>query len=144
MRFVIPGPPQGKGRPRFSTYGGAVRTHTPQKTVAYENLVKLEYERQCNGRRFADDSLLSVEIVAFFSMPKNVSKVKRAAMLEGKIRPTKKPDVDNIAKIICDSLNGIAYHDDKQIVKLIVYKYYASIPRVTVCISEVEKDGDGF
>ena len=28
---------------------------------------------------------------------------------------TKKKDFDNIYKIICDSLNGIAYEDDKQI-----------------------------
>ena len=52
--------------------------------------------------------------------------------------PTKKPDTDNIAKIILDSLNGIAYHDDAQIVRLTVQKSYSREPRVLVEISEVE------
>ncbi|WP_460268332.1 RusA family crossover junction endodeoxyribonuclease [Clostridium sp. CTA-17] len=39
-------------------------------------------------------------------------------------KPTKKPDVDNIAKIILDSLNGVAYKDDSQIVDLRIIKSY--------------------
>ena len=33
-------------------------------------------------------------------------------MFKGEMLPTKKPDVDNIIKIILDSLNGLAYKDD--------------------------------
>lgn len=50
--------------------------------------------------------------------------------------PTKKPDSDNIAKIICDSLNGIAYHDDSQIVELYICKSYSENPKVIVTIAE--------
>lgn len=57
-------------------------------------------------------------------------------MLQGKILPTKKPDCDNIAKIICDALNGVAYDDDKQIVALKVTKIYSDEPRVIVWISD--------
>ena len=32
-------------------------------------------------------------------------------MLEGVIRPSKKPDIDNVVKVIADSLNKIAYKD---------------------------------
>ncbi|WP_332834903.1 RusA family crossover junction endodeoxyribonuclease [Clostridium perfringens] len=39
-------------------------------------------------------------------------------------KPTKKPDVDNIAKIILDSLNGVAYKDDSQIVDIRIIKKY--------------------
>lgn len=52
--------------------------------------------------------------------------------------PLKKPDVDNVAKIILDALNGIAYRDDKQVVTLIVKKSYAGESGVGVTISEVE------
>ena len=53
------------------------------------------------------------------------------------LQPTLKPDTDNIAKIICDGLNGIAYKDDKQIVSLTVLKVWTDgIERVEVDISE--------
>jgi len=58
-------------------------------------------------------------------------------MLDNKIYPTIKPDTDNIAKSILDSLNGIAYKDDKQVVMLTVEKRYDEIPSVSVWISEV-------
>ena len=33
-------------------------------------------------------------------------------MLEHRIRPTVKPDLDNVAKLIYDALNGVAWYDD--------------------------------
>ena len=52
IKFTIPGPPQGKGRPRFSRRGKFVTTFTPDKTVLYENLIRMEYQRQCGTERF--------------------------------------------------------------------------------------------
>lgn len=135
-QFTIYGEPQGKGRPRFSTYGNKVRTHTPEKTALYENLVKMEYHNQ-SQIRFPDEAMLDVRILAYYGIPKSVSKKKRQAMLDMKIRPTKKPDFDNIGKVICDSLNGVAYRDDSQIVDSQVRKFYSETPRVVVRISQV-------
>ena len=61
-------------------------------------------------------------IIAYFAVPKSYSKAKRLDCVLNNLRPTKKPDADNIAKIILDSLNGIAYDDDSQIVELTVIK----------------------
>ncbi|MDF2537449.1 MAG: Holliday junction resolvase [Herbinix sp.] len=58
-------------------------------------------------------------------------------MVTDKIRPTKKPDIDNIAKVILDALNGIAYKDDTQVVTLEVRKFYKDTPCVIVDIEEV-------
>ena len=55
-------------------------------------------------------------------------------MLDKVIRPTKKPDVDNITKSILDSLNGIAYKDDSQVTGLEVMKEYGEIPMVRVIL----------
>lgn len=137
IKFVIPGEPQGKGRPQFSARNGKAFARTPEKTVIYENLVRTEYNQQCPGVRFADDSQLSMRIVAFYSIPKSASKKRRQQMLSGMIRPTKKPDADNVLKVIADSLNTIAYRDDAQIVCTVVEKYYAEQPKV-----EVEIDGE--
>lgn len=134
IRFTVPGEPIGKGRPRFSKQGNFVRTYTPEKTVSYENLVKLEYERQCGKEPFSKDISLFMKVDAFYSIPRSASRKKRAEMLGEKLRPTKKPDADNILKIIADSLNGIAYYDDSQIVSCEIHKYYGEIPQVNVTI----------
>jgi Holliday junction resolvase RusA-like endonuclease len=136
--FTIPGAPQGKGRPRFSSYGGRVHTRTPEQTVLYENLVRTEYQRQCGETRFPDGKALHVEIRAYFEIPKSVSKKKRAAMIAGLEQPVKKPDLDNIAKCVLDSLNGIAYRDDSQVAELLISKFYGETPRVKVWISGEE------
>ena len=56
-------------------------------------------------------------------------------MLSNDLLPLKKPDCDNIAKIILDSLNGVLYDDDKQITSIIVYKKYSENPNVTIAFS---------
>ena len=130
--FEIVGEPQGKGRPRFSTRGGFVKTYTPEKTASYENFVKLCYLNKYKGQKL--DGEIIAEITAYFSIPKSFSKKKRSEAIEGKIMPTKKPDTDNIAKTILDSLNGIAFEDDKQVVALLVKKLYGEEAKVVVTL----------
>ena len=129
VRFEIPGIPRGKQRPRMTRSGHA---YTPKETVNYENLVKLCY-MDADGRRF-DDVPLYVCIYAYYESPKSVSKKKRQQMINGEIRPTKTPDCDNLAKAICDALNGIAYRDDSAITTLYVQKWYGEEPKVVVHI----------
>ena len=63
-------------------------------------------------------------------------------MAEWKLHPTKKPDADNIAKVICDALNGVAYGDDTQVVNLNVKKRYTDEePKVIVHIEQLETNG---
>ena len=129
MTFTIPGEPTGKGRPRVTKWG----CHTPEKTVLYENLIKTAY----NGEMLKGE--ISICVKAFYQIPKSASKKKREEMLAGEIRPTKKPDCDNVLKIIADALNGIAYHDDSQIVLATIWKEYAETPRVEVTLNEMIK-----
>lgn len=136
VKFIVHGEPQGKGRPRFSTVAGHVKTRTPDQTVVYENQIKTEFISQCGRVRFSEDAMLDVRVFAYYAIPKSASKKKRAAMLAHQIRPTKKPDFDNIGKVVCDSLNGIAYRDDAQIVDAMVRKFYSENPRVVVTIQE--------
>lgn len=46
------------------------------------------------------------------------------AIKNGQELPCKKPDIDNVIKIILDALNGIAYKDDCQVVEVIAVKKY--------------------
>ena len=48
--------------------------------------------------------------------------------------------MDNVVKIVADSLNQIAYRDDTQIVDCQCRKFYSDNPRVEVTIKEVKSD----
>lgn len=132
VNFTILGEPFGKQRPRHMKNG---ITYTPQKTVLYEDEVRVEYKRQARYR-FPDKTPLCVVIKAYYRIPDSAGKKKREEMKNGIVRPVKKPDGDNIAKIICDSLNEIAYHDDCQITDMCVQKWYSEKPRVEVMITD--------
>lgn len=138
INFTVMGEPKGKGRPRFCRNTG--HAITPKDTVNYETLVKMEYTQACGEQMFPDDAMLDMRIKAYYSIPKSASKKRHAAMLSGDIRPTKKPDMDNVIKIIADSLNKIAYRDDTQIVDCQVRKFYSEKPRVEVMIQTIDKD----
>ena len=136
VEFTIHGEAKGKGRPRFTKQG---RTYTPEATANYENFVKIEYINQCKEDRFEKGVELAMEITAYFGIPESKPKKQKQLMRDGVIRPTKKPDMDNIIKIIADSLNGIAYYDDSQIVDTTIRKFYSDEPRVVVKIADIDK-----
>lgn len=130
ISFTIPGEPKGKGRPRLGRSGHA---YTPHDTAAYENLVKLCFKERYPEHVPLEPGIeVTAEINAYYSIPQSASKRKKSDMIMEFIRPTKKPDLDNIAKIVCDGLNQIVYHDDSQIVDLHVKKYYSNIPYTVV------------
>lgn len=138
ISLCIPGQPQGKARARTTRRG---HSYTPANTVLYENLIKSIFLNQYGTeRKFEKLSALEMRIQARFQIPKSFSKKDRAAVLEGAKLPTKKPDFDNIAKVVADALNGLAYDDDCQIVQAIVVKQYSDRPCVMVEIQEWKKE----
>ncbi|WP_029688054.1 RusA family crossover junction endodeoxyribonuclease [Thermoanaerobacter sp. A7A] len=133
--LTIPGKPFGKQRPRVTKAGIA---YTPKETVNYENFIKLLYMQKY--KKYKDLKLegpIKMTITAVYKIPKSASKKDKELMLRNVIRPTKKPDMDNIAKAIADALNGLAYEDDKQIVEMYISKIYAEDEFVEVVVEEV-------
>lgn len=137
----IPGAPVGKGRPRVAVQGGHAHAYTPQRTKDYEWLVQQCFAAQkcCVMPRGA---ALSVTVEAVCPVPESATKKQRAEMLAGRTMPTKKPDADNVLKIILDALNGVAYEDDRQIVALAIRKAYGEKPGVRVKIRTIEPEKD--
>lgn len=131
--FEVPGKVIGKGRPRLNTYTGIV--YTPTKTKDYETLVE-EYFLLKYPRFKILEGRIKVSIVAYFSIPKSTKKTDINEMLENNISPTKKPDIDNIVKIVLDSMNKFAFKDDTQITKLDVEKKYGLEEKVYIKIEE--------
>ena len=138
VKFTVPGQPKGKARARTVRRGGGKNfSYTPEGTVLYENLIKTCYLQDAGHVLFNDGQPLAVSITAFYEVPKSYSKKKKQEMLDGQLYPTKKPDIDNIAKCVLDALNKLAYRDDTQVVRLHMEKHYAEIPRVEVEIREI-------
>lgn len=127
ISFIVDGKPIGKQRPRTvrNRYTGKTVTYTPDKTKSYEEKVAEAYKRKSSD---TFKNAVSVNIIVFVKQPKK----------QTYSNPTVKPDVDNIAKTVLDGLNGVAYSDDKQVIKLSIAKCYGSEDYVCVSISDYE------
>lgn len=123
LEFTILGKAVAKQSFRYTRDG---RKYTDKEVKGYANWVRLCFERAYPEHlpSMFFEKPLKVHIQAFFEIPKSYSKKKRELAIAGKIRPTVKPDTDNISKNIKDALNGIAYPDDKQVVSETIEKYY--------------------
>ena len=125
-----------KARPRATIIKGHARIYDPTNPI-YENLVKMCYQRECRNVYFEKNEPVRATIQAYFKVPENKKKYVQAVI---PIACVVHKDLDNIAKIVLDSLNGIAYDDDKQIVSLNVHKYYTDNKEKVVVLLENASD----
>ena len=122
MEFIVEGEPQGKARPRFSRKSETV--YTPSKTARYEKEIRQAYIT-AGGKLIPEGSYAAVTVDAYFRIPKSYTKRKRLACEHNINRPDKKPDIDNVLKVVLDALNKVAYKDDKQVIEVICRKWYS-------------------
>lgn len=136
------GEPMGKQRPRASSWGGHAHIYTPAKTVSYERRFASAYMDKY-GEAKPTSLPIAVTIEAVFGLKKADYNSKGCpnkhgnAKLMGIEQATKKPDADNIAKAVLDGLNGVAFVDDSQVVRLTIYKKYGLTPKVKASWKEI-------
>ena len=147
IEIIIDGPPQGKGRARAFIRQGRVAHYTPNKTRDYETSIRLAAISAMRGAKpFV--GAVSLIVLAYIDIPASWSKKNKRAATEGLIKPTSRPDLDNIVKSIKDGLNGICYRDDAQVCLIEASKVYVSPLRcayvhVTVIAdADIPRDGD--
>lgn len=130
---VVEGKIKGKARPRFNTKTG--KAFTPGDTITYENWIKCCYQEQ-DGKFI--DGPVKARIEVYHKIPKSYTKKRVQAIRNGLEMPLKKPDSDNIAKIVLDSLNKIAFDDDAQVVELTVIKRWTEeVERIEFELEEI-------
>lgn len=135
-RFEIHEKAIGKQRPRYSAK--THRMYTPTKTSTFEEKIKWAFKAKYNVQTELSTKPFKAKIIAIFEPPKSLSKKKKEELLYGEY--TKKPDADNIAKIILDSLNGLAYKDDNQVSELLVLKQYGDENEIRVELEEIQSE----
>lgn|SRR6218665_1620702 len=138
ITFTVPGVPKAKGRARsFFKRGGGIGHKTPPETAAYERLVAgAALQAMARTKTIAAGVQVNLTLNVYMPVPKSWSKAKQLAAVEGDIRPTGRPDLDNIIKAIADGCNQIVWADDAQIVSISASKYYG-VPRVVVMVTAI-------
>lgn len=125
--FTVPGQPKAWARAGSNTG----QRFTRRTQDAFSGLLKM-VASEAMGDRPPLLRTCEVRVTIRKPLPANPSRPKRAAMLEGRLRPGMRPDADNYAKLVGDALNLICWHDDSLIVDLHIHKIYAEIPGVEV------------
>lgn len=131
VSLTIPGEPKGKQRPRWGKHG----TYTPKDTVSYETYIKELFVIKYPDFEPMTGPLV-ISLLIAVSIPASMSKKKKALIASGDLLPIKKPDYDNVAKVVGDALESVAYKRDAQIVSAVINKDYSDRPRLEIKIEE--------
>lgn len=136
MCISVPGNPVPKGRPRSYRRGNTLGLYTPKETKDYETLIKFFAYPEMRGRGLLSGPI-NLQLNLHFSIPSSWTRKKHNEALSLIERPTVKPDIDNVLKAWGDALNGVVWEDDKQIVEVMVRKFYSKDPKAMAIISQI-------
>ena len=145
VQIMIPGEPQGKARHRT----GQGRTYTPKKTTQQEAFIR-SLVLDAYPRLVPSLKPVEINILVWCRIPAAFNKARKLAAMAGELRPDKKPDQDNIQKLIYDAIQipsgrktwpewkleqarlgafGFLIHDDSQIVESTYGKWFCTADR---------------
>lgn len=142
IRLLIDVIPKPLPRARHASRNGYVSSYYTKETKEhfdeYQNAILNALSEQST---YSVDELLkasekgnTVRIVCCFYMPipKSLSK-KKSEKLECSWHD-KKPDLDNLVKMILDRSSGILFQDDNNIAKITATKKYSKFPKIELCV----------
>lgn len=125
VNFFVHGNPIAQGRPKFFRRGSFVGCYDPATSKSWKETIKwqaIENKVPMLG------GALDMRVVFSLKRPKSLPKKV--------VHHVKKPDLDNLVKAVKDSLKGIAYKDDSQIVRCVAEKHYGEPLGVKIQICE--------
>lgn len=128
--FRVDGEPVSKGRPRMTRDG---RAYTPARTHKAEAFVRSCYEKKYGHFQFPEDVPLELRAIFYLRIPKT-----RYDLVDGQYC-TKHIDTDNLLKLVSDALNGAAYDDDSQIVKINAEKRWSHDPHTEIEVIDISE-----
>lgn len=130
ITFTVPGDPVPQPRARVSTRGGFARAYVPSKHPVHDYRSQLAVAARLAGLTPTGEPL-SVVIDAVFERPKSH---RNKSGVKGTAPKLPRPDVDNVAKAVLDSLQDVM-GDDTMVARLVVEKSYGEEARTTVRVS---------
>lgn len=136
-KFTLYLEPMAQSRPRFARRGRGV--------VAYEKKEMKIWRAECSklikevfGTEKLIEGPLKIDTTFYIHPPKYISSKKK---LRGKLEAeeifcSKKPDIDNYLKALLDSMTGIVFKDDGQVVECRARKLYSMKPKIIFWLEE--------
>lgn len=136
FEFWVPGPSVGKGRARARRVKNFVQMYTPAKTVAAESGVRVLAKAAMAKAGFElCEGPVRVTLEGYRRPPRSASRKAAAALIGAAAWDTRKPDLDNVAKLVGDALNGVAWVDDSQVAEMQLAKRYGPVEGVRVAVA---------
>jgi len=132
---MIPGEARAKARPQVRSFAGRPQIYKDSVTATFENWVRLHAKQALgDAPRFEGPVAISIEVIT--EPAKSHSAKKRKDMIEGRIKPTRYPDLDNVVKSIIDGCNRSTIRDDVLVVAITASKSYGERAATFVSIAE--------
>lgn len=145
IQFHVPGEVRGQSRPRATIRAGHAAVYETAKDKSYKGLIQHYAAEAMEKKGFAspvepDTRGFCISIVVYMKYPKAFSRKKKDLALQMLLKPFRKPDLDNIAKIYLDAMNSIVYPDDRMVTQMSISKVYSDVDRVSAFISWYEEE----
>lgn len=150
MKFIIPGNPIPKARPRFFQKGSITGCYDSQSKK--KNAIRVIFHDLLrDAKRSGDEKIMfdakslenaecySVEFVFYMPIADSLPTKMKNAMQWGFIEHIRVPDCDNMTKFYLDCMNGICYLDDCRVIKTRAYKRYCTNPRTEIILMSADK-----
>ena len=121
VKFTIPGEPIAQGRPRFSTHGGFARAYDPKKSKDGKSVVRMCAKDAVDEANLTEPLSGPLLMMIQFGIPLPKSAYRKRTPVTRAWR-TKKPDLDNLIKLVKDACSGVVYLDDNQVSRIVAEK----------------------
>ena len=133
IRLIVYGTPRSQGSTR-----GFIPKGWKRPIITTDNKKLKPWRQEVTGAAvdlgltaFEQHVPLVMKLDFYFERPSSCSVKKRPAM-------TVKPDADKLVRAVFDSLKGVLYHDDAQVVDHRARKHYGTPERVEIELKEQE------
>lgn len=132
MKFTIPGPPVTPAPDKVVVKGARAYRYPSAKVMDYQAKIRACW-RSAGACAMGREDLLAMTITVHFAIPASACKKQRELMARGLHLPARRPYADGVASLVCGTLSGLAFGDQRQIARLEVAKRYTTdAPGVTV------------
>lgn len=124
IAIAIEGTPAAQKRHRHAKRGNFITTYDPssgdKRVMQRQILNSLEMQKATVPL----EKDVYLELLFYFEVPKSYSKKKLEELESKNYTYTKKPDVDNLVKLVMDAANGMLWKDDSQVYRITAEKRY--------------------
>ncbi len=136
MVFLILGDPQSQARHRTYSRNNEMTTYDPSAAIKRTMADKVKSIMLQRSYEMIDDGFIAIDVEFHLPIPSSFSAKKRESLNESYCN--KKPDLDNLLKLVMDALNLVVYRDDRLVCEVSMRKISSVKPCTKIVVSLLE------